>query len=77
MGSDFIQIGDIAIAVHNITGVIFSPRDGGDMDVYCVDDAEQPFVKLDGDGAAAFRTWWETKASVNVLHVETDDESPT
>ncbi len=77
MASDFIRISDIAIVVHNITGVVFKPHDGGDVAVYCVDDSEQPFTRFDGDAAHAFRTWWETKASVNVLYTEPDDGSPT
>ncbi len=75
MASDFIQIGDVAIGVKAIAWIDFADADV--MTLATVDMREGEHWTFKGPQSAAFRTWWETKASVNVLYVEPDEDSPT
>ena len=69
----FIQIGSYAVPVHQITGVYF--QISGSILVETV--AERTEFIFRGPAADAFRTWWKTKASVDVLYTEPDDGSST
>lgn len=77
MASDFIQIGGACRHVKHITAVDFMPD--GTIFVASVSDPPGECLTLQGPSAAAFRNWWETEASVNVLYTELEeaaDEQP-
>lgn len=78
MPSDFIQIDNVAVRIDSIEQVIFRPTSSG-ANIFITLTRRYADLVLEGAKAIAFRNWWETKASVNVLYTELEepvDESP-
>lgn len=77
MASDFIQLGTVAIAVNDISFVDGLSEKDAAVYVYVRGNLDEAALHLEGVKADAFRNWWNTKASVNVLWQEPADESPS